>query len=331
MRKWVGRVLVASLVAVSSLGAPPVVSQAWADDASQARELFQQAITLEEGGQFAEALKKFREVLKLKRTPQVLYHIGLCLEKTGLWPDALDHYKQAAQLANQSNDAKLNEVKAIITEATASLDKRLPTLTIKRGKGARNASVTLDGKKLEGPLREPMRVMPGKHTVQARAKDKDNFKATAELAEGESKVIEVTLENIDDGPEPAPEPTAAPKKEEGGRSVAPYVVMGLGVAGFAASGVFYLLRSKAEGELRDQCEGIVCPTSAKAKGDEAKSMNNLSNISMGVGAAGLVIGATWYLLSGDSKPAEKTEKSASIRLRLDAPGATLGAGFSGAF
>src|SRR3954465_5441177 len=65
------------------------------DELSIARGKFQQAIELERAGDFAQALRLLREVGQLKMTPQVRYHIAVCLDNLGQLVAAVGSYELA--------------------------------------------------------------------------------------------------------------------------------------------------------------------------------------------------------------------------------------------
>jgi hypothetical protein len=143
----------------------------------------------------------------------------------------------------------------------------------------------------------------------------------------------VTLDLLDDGTEAEVDPkdaTVEEKPRSSSRSVAPYVVLGVGGASLAASGVFFLLRNSAEMELRNECAGVVCPTSAKPTGDRAVTMNTLTNLTVGVGAVGVGIGLIWLLASGGDSN-NKGDKAARFQVAPSIARGQLGAGLSGSF
>ncbi|MCS6898514.1 MAG: hypothetical protein RMJ98_02155 [Myxococcales bacterium] len=299
---------------------------------ARAREIFAEALQLEGAGSFAEALKKFREVAAVKSTPQVLYHVGFCQEKLGQWVDALGSYAQASQLVAESRGTIAPEVKNTIDTALQALDARVPILTLKRGKGARNASISIDGRKVAEPS-EPQRLMPGKHVIQARAKGRDNFRQEITLVEGQRAAVEVTLDLLDDGTEAEVDPKdvlAAEKPKPSSRSIAPYVVLGVGGASLAASGVFFLLRNSADKELRKECAGVICPTSAKPTGDRAVTMNTLTNVAVGVGAVSIGVGLVWLFASGGGSN-DKSDKATRVQVIPTLEQGHLGAGLISRF
>ncbi|MCS6901629.1 MAG: hypothetical protein RMJ98_18470, partial [Myxococcales bacterium] len=194
MRRWIPLTLTLSLLGpVYSPLLSPVEAQA-ADDTTRARALFQEGLQLEAGGNFAGALAKFEEVAQLKRTPQVLFHIAFCQEKLGKLVAALGGYRLVA--LEGGDDPKNAKVVQAAQEALAGLEKRVPSLTVKRGKGADLAKILLDGVELgASTLDKPQQVDPGAHSLEATHPSKQPFKEVINLSEGESKTIEVVLKD----------------------------------------------------------------------------------------------------------------------------------------
>lgn len=288
-----------------------------ADDTVRARALFQEGLQLEAGGNFAGALGKFEEVAQLKRTPQVLFHIALCQEKLGKLVAAVGGYRLVA--LEGGDDPKNAQVVQAAREALAGLEKKVPSLTIKRGKGADLAKILLDGVELGATtLDKPQQVDPGAHSLEATHPNKQPFKEVVKIGEGESKTIEVTLKDKPAAKEPPPdepppgETPPGPVKPPGDTvpkesSVVPYVVLGAGAASLVASGVFFYLRSSAISDLDGKCRGNLCPDSIKSTSDSGKSSTLLGNITLGLGVVGVGVGTVLLLTSGSSK-----EKSTAV-------------------
>jgi hypothetical protein len=284
-----------------------------ADDTARARTLFQEGLQLEAGGNFASALAKFQEVAQVKRTPQVSFHIALCQEKLGHLVEALGGYRITAHEAAASDDPKLAKVAEAAQESVTALEKRLPTLVIKRGKNAELAKVSVDGVDIGGTVGKGQQLDPGAHVIDATSPGKEPFKQIVQLAEGETKTVEVkfssgkaVVEPPPEGSSSAPE-TPPPPPPEGSSSVVPYALMGVGGVSLLASGVFFLLRSGAISDLDSQCKGNVCPSTSQATEDKGKSMTLLGNITLGLGVVGLGVGTVMLLTQ--QKPAAKKESA----------------------
>lgn len=309
--------LALALVSPTRLGLTPV-PLAHADETTRARTLFQEGLQLETGGNFAAALGKFQEVAQVRRTPQVVFHIALCQEKLGQLVAALGGYRIVVH--DGAGDAKNNQVVQTAQDAITSLEKRVPTLTVKRGKGADLAHITLDGVELGGSLvGKPQQLDPGPHSLEATESGHLPYKEVVQIAEGEAKVVEISLkEKPGDKPPPPPPPTTTTDPSSSvalppptvTRSTLPYVVLGAGAASLVASGVFYYLRSSALDDLDSSCRGNVCPESSRSASDRGKTMTLLGNITLGVGLVGVGVGT---VLLFTSKPKEQPAAAARAR------------------
>src|SRR5215510_548771 len=71
-----------SAAASLSTSTRPAAAQSQ-DDLERARNFFREGLSLEAAGNWAQALAKFREVGKVKLTPQVRFHTARCNEQLG--------------------------------------------------------------------------------------------------------------------------------------------------------------------------------------------------------------------------------------------------------
>src|SRR5437764_12155418 len=92
-----------------AIGVMLLASTARADPTAEqleaARHAFDRALALEDAHHFEEALPVFREVLAVKATPQVRFHVAYCLHKLGKLVDAgreLDKAREDAQALGPS-------------------------------------------------------------------------------------------------------------------------------------------------------------------------------------------------------------------------------------
>lgn len=273
------------------------------DDLDRARNLFREGLSLEAAGNWAQALAKFHEVGKVKLTPQVRFHTARCNEQLGHLNTALGEYKLAEYEGSQQNIPEL----ASITQARQALEARVPKLVIRRGPGAELAQVELDGVDLgENQIGQPVGVDPGPHRIVAKLPGDREFQYAAFVKEAETKEVELA-------PPPGEEPAAAPGKPKAPgadqgvsteappkRSVLPWVIGGVGVAGLVGSGVFYILRNGAKSDLESTCHGNVCPTSSQDTENKGKLYTMLSMVSLGVGVVGIGV-ATVLLVTAPKK------------------------------
>ncbi|MCU0693664.1 MAG: PEGA domain-containing protein [Polyangiaceae bacterium] len=342
-----GALLAACLLAAIPTVAPSA-ARAQELTAQQARSLFQEARALIAGGDYATALVKLERVATFKRTPQVVYYVGVCHEKTGKLVMALGAYRIALA------DAQAAGTHEVVREAQASvarLEPRIPLLTLTKGQGAQAATIQVDGKEIgDAAMAEPMPLDPGTHVIEAHAQGFKPFRRETTLSEGDKPSIEVALvEKTDDAP-PASgaDTTDAPTEgdnssadlgqtaSEAGSSTLGWIVTGVGVAALATSGYFFAQRSSAMSDLDDQCgpDRDQCPASAKGTYDDGKKYTTLGNIALGVGAVGVVTGVIILVTSGGSSSEQEPSqlsRVASVRVLPCAQGSWAGLSLDGRF
>ena len=297
--------LAASLPSVA--GNPPAPPAAPAADKAilvKARQQFQQALALETAGDWAGASSLFQQVAQVRLTPQVRFHIALCEEHLGKLAAALGHYQIAA---DEAQEAQATEVAAQVASRTEVLKARIPKILLARGAGADYASVTLDGVVLgASSVGTELPVNPGPHTVDATAQGYKPFNTKFQIAEKENKKIEIVLDLL---PPPPVEEKAISASGEASlpppnKNLAPLIVGGVGVASLAASGVFFLLRSKSIKSLENNCPTMTtCPASEKSTYDQGKTYTVVADVTLGIGIAGVAAGATLFLLNRKKPPA----------------------------
>lgn len=329
------RAILASLCL--SLAATTAAARPSRKELSRARAKFQQGTELEQAGDWSTALTRFRDVGQVKMTPQVRYHIALCEEHIGQLAVALGGYKLALRGADE---VRAKSFKTTVQKHIDNLQARIPKLTVKRGAGAEAASIQLDGVTLGiSSIGVAVPVDPGPHTVSAKAPGHEPFSRTISLKEKEKKTVDIVLKAT-----PAPSttaPTPTPSGPVGGEKhtiavkphskVVPFIIGGVGVASLAASGTFFLLKNKAISDLNASCgpDHNACPASSKSTYDNAKLYNLLSEVTLGVGVAGVGT-AVVLLITGhhsQAKPADKT----GLRVLPAAPGSEAGASLVGRF
>lgn len=275
-----------------------------AQDLSRARAKFQQGIELEQAGNWAAALKLFREVGQVRLTPQVRYHIALCEEQLGRLVAALGGFELALEQADEVGEDFREEVSKSVDELRA----RIPKLTVERGSGAEAAIIELDGIALgDSTVGASMPVDPGPHAVSARAPGYQPFHSTVEVEEREEQTVVVELRALpkETRVPVAPPPVQLPQPEKRSSPVLIYVAGGIGIAGLAASSVFWGLRGSALSDLEERCPGpdhdcTGLPESERADAqdtyDRAKLYNTLAPIALGVGVVGVGTAVSLWLL-----------------------------------
>ncbi|WP_437796215.1 PEGA domain-containing protein [Sorangium sp. So ce693] len=293
------------------------------DALKQARAQFQQATELEQAGNWAAALQRFREVGQVRMTPQVRFHIAVCEENLGRLVAALGGY----ELALAEADAVGPDFRAEVDQSIGRLRARIPKLVIVRGKGAASAAIALDGIALGGTsIGVEVPLDPGPHALTAKAPNYRPFQQTVELKEEGVTRVEVTLEAL-------PQELliqAGALRERPPSKVVPYVIGGVGAASLIGSGVLFGLRQGALQDLEDACgpAGKSCPPSMQSRYDDLKFYHYGAQVALGVGVVAVGT-ATAILLLQNRKP--KQPEKTSLELVPVAGGSEIGASLSGTF
>lgn len=283
------------------------------DDVNELKTRFKEALALENEGKWDEALGLFIAIAEKRRSPQVVFHIGLCQEQTGRLKSALDSFEEALRLANADPKAA-PEVIENAPPHVEELKRRVPRIVLTVGDEPR--TVIIDGKELPLVTEEiEIAVDPGTHRITARDDDgKVVPLRTVEAREGESVRVDVSKKRRKEAPPPPP-----PKVEtrvEPGNLVPGFVVGGVGVASLVASGVFLGLRQAAIGEVRDGCSNgdSGCDPALR---DVAERGQTYEYASIGTAAAGAVavgVGLALVFTIGQDRVVTTPTKQSSLSL-----------------
>ena len=308
LRRGRGWTVAAAALLGAALLAPPAGAQT-KEELDKARVAFQEGVALMAANNCAGAVAKFQAVVKVKRTPQVLFNIGECEERLGKLVSALGNFRLASAAAE--GDKKAKDVASQVGQRITDLEARIPKLAIRRGSGAETATILLDGNELgASEISAEMPVDPGSHAVVAKVGDREAWSETVTLEErGGVKTVEVVIEAIEKPvePPPPPPPIEAPKPKPASSKVPAIVVLSAGVASAAAGAVFLGLRGGALSDLDEICGGDeTCPPSAEETADKGRLYTGLAEVTLTLGVVGIVAGVVMLATSGggDAKPAE---------------------------
>lgn len=316
-------------IGASGISLPRV---AHADDAvelNQARAKFQRALELKQAEDWGGALRLLRDVGQVKMTPQIRYHIATCEERLGQLVVALGGYEIAL---NQSQDMPAEFISEVET-AIAELRERIPKVVIQRGAGAEAAVIELDQVALgTSSIGVEIPLDPGPHTVASSAPGYEKYSRTFTVNERETQTVILELtpvsEKVEERVEPPPPAVAA---EEPGYGVLPYILGGVGVLGLVGGGVLLPLSQGKVSQVESICGGSDCSgltnasdwREATSLADEARLLETIGWVSVGVGAASLATGIVLYLID-PSRKSESVQISEEVALWPSAPGSQAG-------
>jgi hypothetical protein len=314
---------------------------AWADpsaaEIAAARELFEEGLKLEDKGDWSSALERFRKVAAVKTTPQVRFHIALCLENTGKLVDSLVEFERARSDAATDPSAQIVATNA--QKHVVDLKERIPRVIVKVPAGIEGVGVTLDGSSIASALiGTAIPVDPGKHQIVVTASKQSTFTKDFEVAErAKPTTIDVTFAGAppppkDEGSPPKDEaPTPEPTDASHGPGALPWIFGGIGVAALAGGGVFYLMRQSTISDLESACgpDKTQCPEDKRSTYDKGKTYTTVGNVLLGVGVVGVATAVVILVAS----PSGSTEKKAANKPSVAVGGGPgdIGIGLVGRF
>jgi len=316
--------------------------------------LLNRAVAAREAGMHEEALRLFREAGQIQMRPGLRLSIAQELLELGRSTESCtsaSHCMSEAQLdLNGSGSATaLEECVSILTRTCSSFAR----IRVRIPQGSESeVSIRLNGQSV--PARDGEHIFVEPSTVNLLVEHRQRIVATESpsLTPGSTHEVVVRL----DPPEtrsPAPPPPQRPDTEprpvpriddEGGRALparrpavqddtapaarsqtasasgpraGPWIVGGVGLAAFAAAGIFYGMR---EGALQDRdaaCDAtlMTCTPAAESAQGRAESATLLTNVAIGVGVTGIAVGLIWYLVdrpSSSSRPGTSGSLSVSV-------------------
>jgi hypothetical protein len=169
-----------------------------------AEQLFNEARTLAEKGDYASACPRFEASYKLDAALGTLLNIATCYEKYGRLASAWGRYREVVAVAIKVGDeARIK----IARERADALEPKLPRLTIRATTLITGMVVTRDDLPVDpAVLGVGIYVDAGEHTITATATGRKLFTSRVEISETGTKVVTIPTLEIDPsykGPLPA--------------------------------------------------------------------------------------------------------------------------------
>jgi hypothetical protein len=255
-------------------------SIAHADEAMQ-REAdlrFKEGLELADKGRDEEARVKFAQAYALGSSPSALLNLARTEQISGHTLDALRHWKEYARLPPSPKITPAHIARA--KQAIAELSKVVGHIAVDAPPSVR---ITLDGTAAgETPLAEPLDVLPGKHTVQAR-----DQRADVEVRAGEIATVHLLMQQPQ---QPAAAPplgssssaattSSAPSSTSSGGTTSFWttrnttgIVLGGVALGATIVGVGFVLGSNSASDKVNQSQG----TSGSCSGGTSPACSDLA-------------------------------------------------------
>jgi hypothetical protein len=277
---------------------------------AQARELFNEGMTLRDKGDAQGALAKFRAAHALAETPITSLALGRAYATVGRLVEAQETLLSVARIPTRSAEtARSALARKESVDLAEQLRPRIPTLAVKIAGATEEAAVTLDGIPMpNASVGTPRPVDPGSHKVVATSTRGGTADTVVDLKEGETREVELTLvlpaptatraTAAPSSPAPAEAAALAPETHpsSGGRSPLVYVGIVAAGAGIAVGTVTGLMSLAKASSVNGACDGTTCPRNVDADLQSGRALGTVSTIAFVVAGTGLVAGVVGLLI-----------------------------------
>ena len=308
------RALTARLAALTllTMGGLALSTPAHGDERSEAEARFYEGTALYQKGKYDEARLKFAQAYAVLKKSSVLFNLAKTEALTGHRVEAANHFREYVKYAATGTD------KAEAEKELAELYKLLARVEVEAPEGA---AIFVDGAQLGlAPIKDPVVLNAGKHTVSAQFGEAKQEKPIDGLAGSLGRVV-FTFEKP--APAPAPTPTPAPSASSSGYTYTPPpppkddspgagrwigpvafglvgaagVIVGVGFAGASHSAADDATALRTTNPKLCTNQGSADCAAYQTKLDDISSARRWSWVGYGVGAGGLVIAGVWTALN----------------------------------
>ena len=302
----------ALLVAVSGT-ASTALAEPTAAEKETARTLLLSGREKRKAGKDKEALADFEKAHAIMHVPTTALDLGKTQEALGMLVEARQTYLEASRAPKQSNEA-FERARQDAKKLADAIAPRLASLTVSVPK---DAKVKIDdGEISASSIGVPLKVNPGKHQIIATL-GSDEKRSQVDLAEGESKSIELELAGTPVAPPPPPNTDKDKDKDKAGgeTKLNTLVWVGGGVAavGTVVGAITGIMAFSIKSDAEDKCDNNKKCTTQESWNtlDKGVLMGNISTGAFIV--AGIGVGILVYGLLNPSK-AEPTASTSSTSL-----------------
>jgi hypothetical protein len=312
-----------------------------ASDKATAEALFDQGVRLMKQNNFAEACPKLEESDRIDPAVGTLLYLGECYERVGKTASAWATFREAASLANNSNQADRARVAAGRAQV---LDPKLSRLSVELApEVARIAGVVVKRgtQRLEPSLYgTPLPVDPGDYKIEVTAPGYETWTTPIKVESGgaSASVRVPGLVKSATPPAPAPAPIlatptpdasakaktsmlppagSAPPHDSGGittQQTLGLLVGGVGLVGAGLGGYFGVRAISKNSDAEEHCpkSGFCEDDDGLTLTDKAKKNATASNIAFIAGGVLVATGAVLYLTGGRSSSADRVALVPSV-------------------
>lgn len=288
----------------------------------QARPIALEGFELLQAGKYNEAIAKLEAAERLFHAPTHLLFIGQARKELGELLTAYDTFVDILieDIPNYAPD-QFQEAKADALREAEALRSKIATAVITvSGVPNDRVTVTIDGTPVPPKrLVHPIGLTEGTHTIEASA---DGVEPVSETVQGiASQSAEVTLE-LHAPPSPQPD-EAEPAREPGSFPVVGTIVLALGAGALIAGAVTGVITLNEASEIKERCNGTLCPVASERDADDAKLIGNVSTAMFIAGGVLAVAGIVLVIVDPFSSSSPNKPPAAALSARLGPTGAAV--------
>jgi hypothetical protein len=319
------RYRIATIAAVATLllwGGLAPAQQPSEQDRDRARDTMLRGDELYARGDIEGALKMFRAADAVMAVPTTGLAVARALRSLGRLleaRDAADRVRSGA--AGPKEPDAFRRARDDASLMVEELDRRIPTLRLdlSAAPAAGGIRIVVDGFMVGRKEAEtPRRMGAGRHTIAVFAEGHEDLAEQVTLAEGDKRTLEIRLtRKATDGRPGIASSSAVDERQRDGHRGWAYVGFGVGAAGIVAGSVTGVMSLSKASSVKDRCDGSTCPIDAKGDFDRARTLGWVSNISFGVGVAGVALGTIALLTSPgkDRKSGPASARGSTMTIR----------------
>lgn len=284
-------------------GAAPPKAAAPSSDTAAAKARFDKGKSLYNAKNFADALTEFRASYALVKSPNSHFFIANCLRDLGRLTEAYTEYDLVSAEAKTAGEQYAGAVDASIAERDA-IAQKIVLVNVTTPSTQPDSTISVGGTDLTADLiGKPVPVMPGSIEVKLSAPGKTPVTQTVTGAAGETKTVSIDFPVITN---------AGENEKPGGSKITPLRIGAIAAAGVGVAGmILFAVEGSASvatyDNLKEKCGAAPCPQSLAADVDKGRTQQLLANVGLGVGIAGIAVGATLFAISMKKKPADATQ------------------------
>ncbi len=304
---WASDRVLASIVALSLLGASPVIAAPTAQEKETARQLVKSGRDKKKSGDVAAALDDFKAAHAIMDVPTTGLELGKAQIEARRWVEARDTLLAVARSAPAPRESPVfakarTEAKALAKD----LEPKIPQLTLELEHAPPGVRVLVDDAEIApAALSSPLALNPGKHVVRATLAAREE-RAEVELDAGQTRKLSMDLSKLAD-PKGRKRKTEQVAATSSGTSPWVYVGFGVAGAGVLVGGVTGALALSKGSTVDEGCVDARCPPSTHDDIDSGRILGNVSTVAFIVAAVGAGIGGVALLSSGKEKAAPKVQ------------------------